>query len=154
AVGGGIVVLYILKLRRRRVAVPYARLWERVLIERPTSSLFSQLKRLLSLLLQLALLALMVFALADPRLRHTSSTGPNPVVLVDASASMKATDVPGTRAGAAREAVRRMIREMGSNDRMLLAQMDAEITPLSPMTDEIAPLENALREYEPRDTGL
>jgi Ca-activated chloride channel family protein len=154
AVGGGIVVLYILKLRRRRVAVPYARLWERVLVERPTSSLFSQLKRLLSLLLQLALLALMVFALADPRFRQASSTGRNLVVLMDASASMKATDVPGSRANAAREAVRRMVREMGSNDRILLAQMDAEITPLSPMTDEIAPLENALRDYEPRDTGL
>src|SRR5438132_13556514 len=81
--GGAIVVLYILKLRRRRVPVPFSRLWERVLVDRPTSSLFSQLKRILSLLLQLALLALMVFALADPRVRAPSTTGRNLVVLLD-----------------------------------------------------------------------
>jgi hypothetical protein len=152
--GGAIVVLYILKLRRRRVAVPYSRLWEKVLVDRPTSSLFSQLKRILSLLVQLALLSLMVFALADPRVRNSSPTGRNLVVLIDGSASMKATDVPGSRAQAARDAVRRMIREMGSSDRMLLAQMDAEITPLSPMTDDVGALEGALREYEPHDTGM
>ena len=151
--GGAVMILYILKLRRRRVPVPFSRLWERILVDRPTSSLFSQLKRILSLLVQLALLALMVFALADPRVRAASTTGRNVIVLLDASASMKATDVPGGRGHVAREAVRRMIREMGSNDRMLLAQMDAEITPLSPMTDDVAALEPALREYAPRDTG-
>ena len=152
--GAAIVVLYILKLRRRRVAVPYSRLWEKVLVDRPTSSLFSQLKRLLSLLVQLALLGLMTFALADPRVRNTSPSGRSLVVLVDGSASMKATDVPGGRTQAARDAVRRMIREMGSSDRMLLAQMDAEITPLSPMTDDVGALEAALGEYEPHDTGM
>lgn len=152
--GGLIVVLYILKLRRRRVAVPYSKLWERVLVERPTSSLFSQLKRLLSLLLQLLLLGLMVVAMADPRLRGASRTGRNLVVLLDGSASMKATDVSPSRAGVARERVRQLIREMGSADRMLLAQMDAELTALSPMTDDVAALENALREYAPRDTGV
>ncbi len=152
--GGAIVVLYILKLRRRRVPVPFSRLWEKVLVDRPTSSLFSQLKRLLSLLVQLALLALMVFALADPRVRNASPQGRSLVVLLDGSASMKATDVPGGRANAAREAARRMIREMGSSDRMLLAQMDADITPLSPMTDDVAALESALRDYAPHDTGM
>ncbi|MEI8257159.1 MAG: VWA domain-containing protein, partial [Deltaproteobacteria bacterium] len=152
--GGAIVVLYILKLRRRRVAVPFSRLWEKVLVDRPTSSLFSQLKRLLSLLVQLALLALMVLALADPRVRNTSPQGRSLVVLLAGSGSMKATDVPGGRANAAREAARRMIREMGSSDRMLLAQMDADITPLSPMTDDVASLESALRDYAPHDTGM
>src|SRR5688572_612714 len=112
--GAAVVVLYILKLRRRRVAVPYSRLWERVLVQRPTSSLFSQLRRLISLLIQLLLLALLVVALGDPRVKAPSTSGRNLVVLIDGSASMKATDVPGSRATVARDAVRRMIREMGS----------------------------------------
>jgi Ca-activated chloride channel family protein len=153
-VGSAVVVLYILKLRRRQVPVPFARLWKRVLVERPSSALFQHLKRILSLLLQLLLLGLMVFALADPRFKGISRAGRNLVVLIDGSASMQGTDVPGGRAGAAREAVRQMIREMGSADRMLLAQMDGEVTALSPMTDDVASLENALKEYEPRDTGL
>lgn len=153
--GAAVVLLYILKLRRRQVPVPFAKLWKRVLVERPSSALFQHLKRLLSLLLQLLLLGLLVFALADPRFKGVSRAGRNLVVLLDGSASMQATDVPnGGRAGQAREAVRRMIREMGSADRMLLAQMDGEITALSPMTDDVASLETALKDYAPRDTGL
>ena len=59
--------LYILKLRRRTVPVPFSKLWERILRDKEATSLFSRLKRLMSLLLQLALLALLVLALGDPR---------------------------------------------------------------------------------------
>ncbi len=65
--GPMVVVFYILKLRRRPVAVPFSKIWERILRDKEATSLFSQLKRLLSLLLQLALLALAVLALGDPR---------------------------------------------------------------------------------------
>lgn len=153
AVGAAMVALYLLKLRRRRVPVPFTKLWERVLDTRPSSSLFERLKRLLSLLIQLLLLALMVGALGDPRLRGASARGRTLVVLLDGSASMKATDVPGGRAREAREAVRRIVREMGPEDRMLVAQMDAQVTALCPMTDDLAELEGALRDYAPRDTG-
>jgi hypothetical protein len=64
----GTVVLYILKLRRRPVAVVFSPIWQRVLGARESSRLFSQLKRWLSLLLQLVLLALLALALGDPRL--------------------------------------------------------------------------------------
>lgn len=153
AAGAAVVVLYILKLRRRRVAVPFSKLWERVLIDRPTSSLFQHLKRILSLLLQLLLLALLVGAVGDPRVRGARRVGRSLVVLIDGSASMKATDVPGSRAEAARVALRRILSEIGVSDQVLVAQMDAEITALSPMTDDPAALESAMRAYAPRDTG-
>src|SRR3954466_12468087 len=95
--GAIIVTLYILKLRRRPVSVPFEKLWERILRDKEATSLFSQLKRLLSLLLQLALLALMLLALGDPRPAANVLEGRNIVVLVDASASMKATDVAPSR---------------------------------------------------------
>ncbi len=153
AAGVAVVALYLLKLRRRRVAVPSTALWIRVLDARPASSLFEKLKRLLSLLLQLLILAMLVFALGDPRVKGAARAGRSLVVLLDGSASMKATDVPGTRARAAREAVRRLVREMGPADQMLLAQMDSEVTTLSPMTDDAAALEAALTDYAPHDTG-
>ncbi|MFO0646670.1 MAG: VWA domain-containing protein [Polyangiales bacterium] len=153
AVAGAVVVLYLLKLRRRRVPVPSSRLWARVLQPKPASNLFAMLKRLLSLLLQLVLFGLIIAALGDPRLKGAAAAGRSIVVLVDGSASMKATDVPGTRARQGRDAVLRMVREMGPADRMLLAQMDAEVTTLTPMTDDPAELEAALRNYAPRDTG-
>ncbi len=148
-----VVVLYILKLRRRRLEVPFAPLWTRVLVERTTTTLFARLKRLLSLLVQLVVLALLVGAMGDPRLRGATAPGRSMVVLLDGSASMEATDVPGGRARAAREAARRLVRSMGAGDRMLLAQMDAEVTALSPMTDDPAALEAALGGYSARDTG-
>src|SRR5829696_1134400 len=83
-----VVVFYILKLRRRPVAVPFSKIWQRILRDKEATSLFSQLKRLLSLLLQLALLALMLLALGDPRAAASLVEGRNVVVLVDASASM------------------------------------------------------------------
>src|SRR5262245_27422913 len=92
-----VVAFYILKLRRRPVAVPFSKIWERILRDKEATSLFSQLKRLLSLLVQLALLTLLLLALADPRTVANLVEGRNVVVLVDASASMKATDVAPSR---------------------------------------------------------
>jgi hypothetical protein len=144
AVGFGVLVLYILKLRRRVVAVPFSPLWERILRDKEATSLFSKLKRLLSLLLQLALLALLVLALGDPRAAESLIKGRTVVVLVDASASMQATDVSPSRLAAARDEVKKIVRGLGGADRMLVAQMDAMVTPLGPMTGDTSALEREL----------
>jgi len=159
ALGAVVVVLYVLKLKRRPIAVPFAALWQRVLRDREATTLFSQLKRLLSLLLQLALLGLMLLALGDPRTAVNKTSGRHVVVLIDASASMKATDVPQgaedavrkdtpprprTRLDLAKERLRQTIRGLSGSDRMLIASLDATVTPLSTMTGETSELERAL----------
>ncbi|MDC0678068.1 VWA domain-containing protein [Sorangium atrum] len=149
--GAVVVVFYILKLRRRPVAVPFSRIWERILRDKEATSLFSQLKRLLSLLLQLALLALLLLALGDPRPQANLVEGRNIVVLIDASASMQAIDVAPSRLELAKEEVKKMVRGLSGSDRMLLAQMDAAITPLSTLTGEIAELEAAVAAVRPTD---
>ncbi|XYH94424.1 vWA domain-containing protein [Sorangium sp. So ce1128] len=149
--GAVVVVFYILKLRRRPVAVPFSKIWERVLRDKEATSLFSQLKRLLSLLLQLALLALLLLALGDPRPQANLVEGRNIVVLVDASASMQAIDVAPSRIELAKEEVRKMVRGLSGSDRMLLAQMDAAVTPLSTLTGEISDLEAAVAAVKPTD---
>jgi von Willebrand factor type A domain/Aerotolerance regulator N-terminal len=155
--GAAIVGLYILKLRRRPVPVPFSRIWQRILRDQEATSLFSQLKRILSLLLQLALLALLVLALGDPR-GFVSTSSRNVVVLVDSSASMKAVDVATaldpkrTRMDDAKDEVKKIIRGLGGADRMLVAQMDAAVTPLSTMTSEVADLEAATSLLRATDT--
>jgi hypothetical protein len=146
------VVLYILRLRRRPVAVVFSPIWRSVLGERESSRLFSQLKRWLSLLLQLALLGLLALALGDPRFAARSLEPRHLVVLLDTSASMQATDVPKGRLGAARDQVAQLVAGLGPTDRMLLAQMDASVTPLSTMTDDVAELGVALERVRPSDT--
>lgn len=151
--GAIIVVLYILKLKRRPIAVPYSKIWERILRDKEATSLFSQLKRLLSLLLQLALLTLLLLALGDPRAAANLIEGRNIVVLIDASASMQATDVSPTRLDFAKERIRTIVRGLSGSDRMLIAQMDAAITPLSTMTGEISELEAGVSAVKATDAA-
>ena len=152
AAGGAVLVLYILKLRRRVVAVPFAPLWKKILKDKEATSLFSKLKRLLSLLLQLALLALLVLALGNPRFADSMLKGRAIVVLIDASASMQATDVAPNRLASAKDQVKKMIRGLGGADQMLIAQMDAVVTPLGPMSDDTSELERMLDQIKPTET--
>jgi len=152
AAGSLVVVFYILKLRRRPVAVPFSRIWQRILRDKEATNLFSQLKRVLSLLLQLLLLALLIFALGDPRVSASVMEGRNIVVLVDASASMKATDVAPTRIAVAKREVKNLVRGLSGSDRMLIVQMDAALTPLSSMTGEVTELELAVDRIHATDT--
>ncbi len=156
AIGGAAfaatALLYVLKLRRRPIPVPFSPIWERVLKDKEATNLFARLKRLLSLLLQLVLLALVVAALGDPRLAGSLAEGRNVVVLVDTSASMKATDVVPSRFDVARSKVREMVRGLGGTDRMLVAQMDASLTPLSTMTSQVADLDAAIDRLRATDT--
>jgi Ca-activated chloride channel homolog len=150
--GAAVVALYILKLRRRPVAVPFSRIWQNVLRDKEATTWFSQLKRLLSLLLQLVLLALLVLALGDPRLSKNWTQGRNIIVLADASASMKATDVAPTRLAEAKRQIGNLVRGLGGSDRMLIAQMDASLTPLSTMTSDLGELDRATGQIRATDT--
>jgi hypothetical protein len=150
--GAAIVVFYILKLRRRPVAVPFSRIWDRILRDKEATSLFSQLKRILSLLLQLLLLLLMLLALGDPRLRASFAEGRSIVVLVDASASMKATDVAPSRIEAAKRELGQLVRGLNGADRMLIAELDASLTALTTMTGEVGDLEAAVQHVRATDT--
>ena len=49
---------YIIKMRRRRFEVPFSALWKRVLEQKDANALWKQLKRLMSLLLILLILAI------------------------------------------------------------------------------------------------
>lgn len=148
-----IVGLYILKLRRRPVAVPFERLWERILRDKEATSLFSRLKRILSLLLQLAILAALVFALGDPRTAVEVVKGRTLVVLVDTSASMKARDGDAgrSRLELARDEVKKLVKGLGASDRMLVASMDAVVTPMSPLTSDTGVLDDAAGRLEASD---
>ena len=146
------VLLYILKLRRRPVPVPFARIWDAVFRDRQATELFSKLRRLLSLLFQLALLALLVLALAEPKPKASQLDGRHLVVLVDGSASMKAIDVKPSRIEAAKIEVRRLVRGLGSADRALIVEMGSLPSPLSTMSSDVTELDPAIDLLHATDT--
>ena len=146
------VLLYILKLRRRPVPVPFARIWDAVFRDRQATELFSKLRRLLSLLFQLALLALLVLALGDPKPKTSVLDGRHLVVLVDGSASMKAIDVKPSRIDAAKAEVRKLVRGLGSADRALIVEMGSLPSPLSTMSSDVTELDPAIDALSASDT--
>lgn len=153
--GGLVVVAYILKLRRRRYEVPFSKLWQRVLREKETTSLWRKLKRLLSLMMQLAFLALLVGAATDPRLGHATSPGRNVVVIIDASASMKAEDEgpdKPPRIARAKQAAREMLKGMGGADVAMIVRMDGQTTALSRFESDVPRLLKIVDSIEPSDT--
>jgi hypothetical protein len=153
ALGAATVALYVLKLRRRPVAVPFSPIWQRVLREKDASQLFSRLKNLLSLLLQLVLLALVVSALGDPRPAAGAPEGRSIVVLVDTSASMQAIDGTPTRLEQAKKQVAELVSGLSAADRMLVAKMDASTVPLTTMTSEPVELNDGISRLIATDTS-
>ena len=152
-----IVGAYILKLRRRRYEVPFSRLWQRVLGEKDSTSLWRRLKRLLSLAVQLAFVALLVGSALDPRLGEAAAaTGRSVVVIVDASASMQARDEgpdAPSRLDRAREEASRLLRSLGAGDAALVLRMDAQATALSRFESDPARLAQVVGTIQPSDSA-
>lgn len=147
-----VVAFYILKLRRRAVPVPFSRIWDSVLRDKQATELFSKLRRMLSLLLQLALLALLVLALGDPKPKEDLRAGRHLVLLIDASASMKALDVKPSRLAAAKAEAERIVRGLGASDRAIVVQMGSVPTPRSSMSGDHAELLRAIGQVSASDT--
>jgi hypothetical protein len=151
AAGAVVVVFYILKLRRRAVPVPFSRIWDSVLRDKQATELFSKLRRMLSLLLQLALLALLVLALGDPRPKEDLREGRHLVLLIDGSASMKAVDVKPSRLAQAKIEAEKIVRSLGASDRAIIVQMGSVPTPRSSMSGDQTELLQAIAQVGASD---
>jgi hypothetical protein len=159
-IAGGAAALaigaYIIKMRRRRFEVPFSRLWQRVLEQRDASALWKQLKRLLSLLLILFIIAIMLFAALDPTLGVTDRKARSVVVLFDASASMKAMDGNDkgdqSRLDAAKARARRLIDGMGGGDVAMIMKVDGQATPMSRFSGDAPMLDKTIDGIAASDT--
>ena len=104
-----ILVLYLLRLRRREVTVSSTLLWQMVLRDRQANAPWQRLRRNLLLLLQLLILVALILALARPALSVPTIARGSSVIILDASASMNATDVAPTRFAEAQRAAQSMV---------------------------------------------
>jgi hypothetical protein len=115
-----IILLYMLKLRREQTQVSSTMLWEKLLREKQANAPWQKLKRNLLLFLQLLILAALVAALARPALETKVVTSGSVIVMLDASASMNATDVKPSRFEEARKSVLTLINGLTSDSAMTL----------------------------------
>lgn len=89
-----IILLYMLRLRRREVVISSTFLWQQILQDQEANTPWQRLRRNLLLILQLIILVLMVLALARPFITVPAVSAGQTAIILDASASMKATDLP------------------------------------------------------------
>lgn len=90
-----IILLYMLRLRRREMVISSTFLWQQVLQDKEANTPWQRLRRNLLLFLQLLILALLIFTLARPFTLVSAVSSGRTILLLDASASMNATDING-----------------------------------------------------------
>jgi hypothetical protein len=115
-----IIILYMLKLRRRDLEISSTFLWQMVIRDRQANAPWQRLRRNLLLFLQLLILAALIFALARPVLPVPTVASGAVIVLLDASASMQASDVGGSRFEVAKDQVSALINDLDPNSIMTL----------------------------------
>jgi len=115
-----IILLYMLKLRRKQVQVSSTFLWEQLLRDQQANAPWQKLKRNLLMILQLLILAALVTVMARPALQVPTVASGSVIVLLDASASMNATDVSPSRFEEARKSVHTLIDGLSSASTMTL----------------------------------
>ncbi len=145
----GIIALYFLKLRRRPVRVPSTLLWQRSLEDLHVNSLFQRLRRNLLLFLQLLAVALAMLALAGPQMKGSGATGQRFVLMIDNSASMSAGDVPPSRLARAREAAKKIVDEMDSDDLAMVIAFSDTARVVSNYTGDRSVLKLRIDSIEP-----
>lgn len=146
-----IVAFYILKVRLRRVPVSTLLFWEQIFEEKKPRSLWQTLRHWISLLLQLAFLALLVLALADPIFRWQQAQARRLVVVVDNSASMNANDVLPTRLESAKAEARRIVDGLRLGDELAIIAAGAEPRVACGLTDHQRTLREAIDTIAPID---
>jgi hypothetical protein len=140
-----IILLYMLRLRRREVVVSSHFLWRQVLRDNAANTPWQRLRRNLFLLLQLIILALLVVAFARPTIAVPTVSAGRVAVLLDASASMNATDTDnGTRWQAAQAQALSLVEQMGIGDEMLVLRVGDTVEALSEYSSDTAQLRSAI----------
>ena len=97
-----VVAFYLLKLRRDERVVPSTLLWQRLLTDVEANAPWQRLRRSLLLLLQLLLVLILALLAARPFLERPAGFARDLVIVMDASASMGASDVTPSRMTEAR----------------------------------------------------
>jgi hypothetical protein len=147
-----IILLYLLKLKRKELVVSSTLLWQQVLRDLQANAPIQKLRKNLLLFLQLLILLFVVVGVARPYMSVRALTGENVAVILDASASMKATDVSPSRFEATRKEALRMVETLGAGDKMMVIEASTKTRVLTPFTSDKRALKDVLARAQAKDT--
>jgi len=144
-----IVMLYFLKLKRRPIEVPSTYLWSRTIEDLHVNSIWQRLRQSLLLFLQLLLVALIMLALLRPGWQGTQLEGTRFILLIDASASMRATDDRPTRLDEAKKQGVSLIDQMKPGDVAMVISFSDTARIEQSFTDNRRLLVGRIQQIEP-----
>jgi hypothetical protein len=145
-----VALFYLRRPGRRRQPVSSLGLWQQALARRPA---WARWQRAVSLAIQLAIVALLVVALAEPYWRSSFEQSRHIVLIVDNSASMNATDVNPTRLAAAREQARQLIDGLGLYEHMSIVSAGGSLRVHCGFTGDRRKLSQSLDAIVPTDAS-
>ncbi len=124
-------------------------LWRKLLRDREANAPWQKQRRNLLLILQLLILAALVFALARPFIPVPTVVSGSVVVLLDGSASMFATDSEPNRFEAAKADLDRLIGELSGSSQMTIIKVGQTPIVLTPPTNDRNALRRSLENVQP-----
>jgi hypothetical protein len=113
-----VVAFYILRLRRPQRTISSTVLWQKLVRDVEANAPWQRLRRSLLLLLQLLLVVALAFVVARPFSERPAGLSRDVVLVVDASASMSATDVFPDRLRAAKRAALEALADLPADGRV------------------------------------
>ncbi|HEX2622658.1 MAG TPA: VWA domain-containing protein, partial [Phototrophicaceae bacterium] len=150
-----IILLYMLRLRRREILISSTFLWQQILQDQEANTPWQRLRRNLLLLLQLIILTLLVLALARPFITVPSVSAAQTALLIDASASMNATDGQdgATRLEEAKQRSLEIVDTLSSGSIMTIIRVDTTPEILTPYTGDRERLRQVINDTQPGEGG-
>src|SRR6266705_3360076 len=118
-----ILLLYFMRPKRQERVVGSTLLWQQALQDLQASRPWQRLHITPLLLLQLLAAIVIVLILARPAIFTSSPISGNTIIILQASASMQATDVAPTRFESAKNTIADLIDTMGTSDHLSLITM-------------------------------
>jgi Ca-activated chloride channel family protein len=140
-----VVVFYLLKRKRVVKLVSSTLLWQKFLAETQASAPFQKLRKNWLLILQIILLTLAVLALSRPYFSTKAKPAQRRVIILDASASMQATDESPSRFEAARSEALKWVDSLKDTDEMVVVLAGPTTEVKQSATSEKAALRRALQ---------
>ena len=140
-----VILFYLLKRKRVVKLISSTILWQRFLSETQASAPFQKLRKNWLLILQIILLILAVLALSRPYFAAKAKPAELRVVILDASASMEATDETPNRFEKARAEALTWVDSLAGRDQMVILLAGANTEVKQSATSEKAALRRALQ---------
>jgi hypothetical protein len=144
-----IIALYFLKLRRVPLEVPSTYLWSRAIEDLHVNSLWQRLRQSILLFLQILMVLLIAFALLRPGWSGTELDDDRVVLLIDTSASMRATDTAPSRIDKAKRDAVDLVERMKPKTAAMVISFSDVAKVEQPFTDNRRLLRSRIEQIEP-----